>query len=224
MKTKQNLRIYVILLLSFCLKFQGYAQPAGSNMYNPVNVGSLAVGSSYTNTKNNATANGYGNSIGQASDDVFYKFTIPVASKVNLSHCASGFDTYMHLLDINGTTIASNDDNGPLCSGLKSSISTSLAPGTYFVVSEGYGTNSGNITTTINVLLAGTDISNPINVGVLNSGNSSFSDSKNNGGYGNNYGQASDDIFYKFSINATTQISISLCSSGFDTYMHLLDI
>ncbi len=60
--------------------------------------------------------------------------------------------------------------------------------------------------------------------GLLTDSNRTFNDSKNNGGYGNNYGQASDDIFYKFSINATTQISISLCSSGFDTYMHLLDI
>ncbi len=153
MKTKQNLRIYVILLLSFCFKFKGYAQPVGATMYNPVNVGSLAVGSSYTNTKNNATVNGYGNNIGQASDDIFYKFVLNTAAKVNLSHCASGFDTYMHLLDANGNTIASNDDNGPLCSGVKSSIVTTLLAGTSYVVSEGYGTNSGNITTSINIQL-----------------------------------------------------------------------
>ncbi|MFD2731421.1 pre-peptidase C-terminal domain-containing protein, partial [Pedobacter alpinus] len=220
------MRIYLILLLLLCLKLNSYAQPAGSSKLNPINVGTLNAGNSYTNTKNNATANGFGNNIGQASDDIFYKFTISIAAKVNLSHCASGFDTYMHLLDIDGNTVASNDDNGPVCAGLKSSISISLAAGTYFVVSEGYGTNSGNITTTINILLAGTDINNPFNIGLLTNSNSTFTDTRNNStpnGYGNNYGQTSDDIFYKFSLNATAQINISHCSSGFDTYMHLLD-
>lgn len=227
MKNNLILRIYAIFSLFLCLSFNSYAQPAGANMYNPVNAGTLNVGSSYTNTKNNSPVNGFGNNIGQASDDIFYKFTIPVASKVNLSHCASSFDTYMHLLDVNGNTIASNDDNGPLCSGLKSSISISLTAGTYFVVSEGYGSNSGNITTSINVLLAGMDINNPIDVGILSSNNSTFSDIRNNGtsyGYGNTYGQSSDDIFYKFTLNSSATINISHCSSAFDTYMHLLDI
>lgn len=161
MKNKPDLRIYVILSLLLCLNFNSYAQPAGANMYNPINVGTLNVGNTYTDTKNNSTVNGFENNIGQASDDIYYLFTISTASKVNLSHCASGFDTYMHLLDVNGNTIASNDDNGPLCSGLTSSISVSLAAGTYFVVSEGYGTNAGNITTAITLLLAGTDMSNP---------------------------------------------------------------
>ncbi|MFC5285336.1 T9SS type A sorting domain-containing protein [Pedobacter alpinus] len=149
MKKQNILRILITVILFLCLKTIVLAQPIGSNMYNPVNVGSLNVGNSYNDTKSNSTTNGFGNNIGQPSDDIFYKFTLPVAAKVNLSHCASGFDTYMHLLDVNGNTIASNDDNGPLCSGLKSSISISLAAGTYFLVSEGYGSNSGNITTTI---------------------------------------------------------------------------
>ena len=224
MKKNKMIRIFILTSLLLPISLVTFGTPIGANLNSPIIVGTLNVGNTFTDTKSNAPANGYGNNIGQASDDIYYKFVLNTAAKVNLSHCASGFDTYMYLLDANGNTISSNDDNGPLCSGLKSSISTSLAPGTYFVVSEGYGANSGNITTTINVLLAGTDINNPITVGVLSASNSTFNDSKNNGAYGNNYGQASDDIFYKFSINATTQISISLCSSGFDTYMHLLDI
>jgi hypothetical protein len=48
-----------------------------------------------------------------------------------------------------GVQLQGNDDNGPLCIGLRASISASLGAGTYYVVSEGYGGNTGSITTSI---------------------------------------------------------------------------
>ncbi len=128
-----------------------FAQIVGANTLNPINVGTLPIGASYTDTKNNSPVNGFAHDIGQPSDDIYYRFTLPTKSKVKLSHCSATFDTYIHLLNSAGTIITSNDDSGPLCATLQASIETQLNAGTYFVVSEGFNLNSGNITTQINV-------------------------------------------------------------------------
>ncbi|TFF33315.1 DUF6443 domain-containing protein [Mucilaginibacter psychrotolerans] len=82
---------------------------------------------------------------------------------------------------------------------------------------------------------AGAGMSNAINVGTLNLCQPSYSSVKSNvsGNYfGNNYsntntgqvsGQPADDIWYKFSVENTSEISLSTCGSPFDTYVHLLD-
>lgn len=136
-----------------------FAQPVGANMGNPVNAGTLIPGVAFSDTKNNSTYNGYGNDMGQPSDDIYYKFTLGSAAEVSISHCSSGFDTYLHLLDMYGNIIISNDDNGPLCATLQSSIKSQLSAGTYYAVSEGYYTNSGNITTVISIPGGSTEVS-----------------------------------------------------------------
>ncbi len=100
-------------------------------------IGSFSSGTpTYSNAQNNSTSSGFGNNYtishpsGQPSDDIFYKFTIQNTAEVELSHCASGFDTYMHLLNSDGTRHTSNDDNGPLCTGVRSSIKVTLPAGT----------------------------------------------------------------------------------------------
>lgn len=52
-----------------------HAQPTGANRFNAINAGTLSVGSTFTDTKNNSTYNGYSNDIGQLSDDIYYRFT-----------------------------------------------------------------------------------------------------------------------------------------------------
>lgn len=120
----------------------------GENTCNPINAGTLCVGQTYTDTRNNGL---YANDYGQSSGDIYYSFTLNYPATVNIGHCGSGFDTYITLLNSGGTALASNDDGGPLCSGNNASLSASLAAGTYYVVSEGYSTNTGNILTTITV-------------------------------------------------------------------------
>jgi len=129
------------------------SNPTGATISNALNAGTLSCGTTYTNTQNNSTGNCFRNDIGQASDDIYYYFVLGGSYNtiINISHCSSAFDTYMHLLNSGGTSITTNNDNGPLCSGAMSSISTELAPGGYYVVSEGYSTNSGSITTQINI-------------------------------------------------------------------------
>lgn len=122
----------------------------GVNMPSAIDAGTLYGGGSFSDTRDNGDAC-LNNGMGQASNEIYYRFTLGAQAMVTLSHCSSGFDTYMHLLDANGQTISTNDDNGPACTGSRASITTLLPAGTYYVVSEGYGSNTGLITTDISV-------------------------------------------------------------------------
>ncbi|PWG78100.1 DUF6443 domain-containing protein [Pararcticibacter amylolyticus] len=127
--------------------------PLGATISNPVPAGTFSSSGSYVHTANNATPC-MGNEYGQPSNDVYYRFTLTAAANISLSHCGSNLDTYMWLLDASGNLITSNDDNtntNSPCPGSQAYIATTLQPGTYYVVSEGYGNNTGNITTTIAV-------------------------------------------------------------------------
>ena len=68
---------------------------------------------------------------------------------------------------------------------------------------------------------------NPLDAGYFSSSVSkTFMDYKNNStynGFGNDYGQPSDDIYYQFIITSAVTINVSLCGSSFDTYLHILD-
>ncbi|MGB4776353.1 MAG: T9SS type A sorting domain-containing protein [Daejeonella sp.] len=152
MKTLYFLKMFALLSFSLITGFSVSAQPIGSTLAKPVQVGTLSPGIVFSDTKNNASANGYLNNIGNPSDDIYYKFTISSGAMVSISHCTSGFDTYLHLLNANGAVIASNDDSGDLCKGvLQASLKLQLAAGTYYAVSEGWGSNYGNIVTQISI-------------------------------------------------------------------------
>lgn len=145
-KTKRGFVITVVLFL--LLPFVSMAQPVGASITNPIVMNTYGEGTySYSDMKNNSTANGYLNDMGQASDDIYYQFTVQGSSTITISTCSSTFDTYIHLLDASGTEITYNDDAGSNCpsNSLASYINTTIAAGTYYIVTEGYSTNSGNI-------------------------------------------------------------------------------
>ncbi|MHB1176926.1 MAG: hypothetical protein ACYCZO_01190 [Daejeonella sp.] len=60
------------VILFLCLQISAFAQPTGANMANAINAGSLSPGVTFSDTKNNSPANGYGNDMGQPSDDIMY--------------------------------------------------------------------------------------------------------------------------------------------------------
>ncbi|NVM62239.1 RHS repeat-associated protein [Mucilaginibacter sp. SG538B] len=146
-------KIFCLLLLFAGIANRILAQ--GTTMGTAINAGSYSVSGSYSDTKTNSTANGFINNYGQASPEVWYSFTIGGSTNsVNVSLCESNFDTYLHVLNSSGTEIASNDDGGPLCTSNRSSLSfTNLAPGTYYVVAEGYSANTGAIIFALDVTI-----------------------------------------------------------------------
>lgn len=229
--------IALILFIKMLLPSSSYGQ--GTNMYDPIYAGSFGGTSAvnYTDTRNNDPANGYGNDYGQPSDDIYYQITLTAPTQITVSTCGSNFDTYLHILASDGVTeVAYNDDDFSAHCGsypYESYIQTTLPAGTYYVVTEGYSYNYGDITVNISTPAnaaanppPGANKDNAIDIGTMSSCNGSYTDTKNNSpanGYGNDMGQASDDIYYKFTLAAPAQVTLSTCGSGFDTYLHLLN-
>lgn len=147
----QGIRMLLITLCTMLFSNMVLAQKPGSTLSNPINIGTLSPGVPYYDTQNNSPGNGFGNEMGYPNDDIYHKFTLSKADTVNLSHCGSGFDSFLYLLDAAGNIITSNDDNGPLCQGLDASIVMYLNAGTYYAVSEGWTTFTGTIALTINI-------------------------------------------------------------------------
>ncbi len=132
--------------------------PPGAYFSNAIDAGTLSPGTPFSSTLSNSACygNDFNHSSNQPSNDIFYKFTLGSSAIVSLSTCGSGLsDTFLHLLDASGNQITFNDDVGPLCTSAQASIQTTLSAGTYYVVTEGYGTNSGSITTTIGIVSSG---------------------------------------------------------------------
>ncbi|GAB6010243.1 polymorphic toxin type 23 domain-containing protein [Dysgonomonas reticulitermitis] len=122
----------------------------GDSFSDPINAGTFSSDFNYSDTQN--TVNYTNQHTARTPNDIFYKFTLSKKMLVTMTHCGSAFDTYMHLLNASGTVIAGNDDysGDGACSTstTRSFIQMALEPGTYYVVSEGYG-SSGIITTGI---------------------------------------------------------------------------
>lgn len=123
--------------------------PEGSFQSNPIPAGTFSTCSFYSSTRSNAVGNCFANNYGEPSDDIYYSFTTAYNGYMEIAHCGSGFDTKIYLMDAAGTLLASNDDNGVVCSGTAASLRALIPAGNYFVVSEGYSTNAGNIATQI---------------------------------------------------------------------------
>jgi len=112
----------------------------GDSQTNPIDLGVLAVGL-HTYDDNTAlfTDNGF-----QPSFDMYYKVTTgPCVDNFSIRTCGSGtnFDTYLRILDVNGNSLADNDD---YC-GIKSYVALNVTPNTvYYLFVEGYGSQSGD--------------------------------------------------------------------------------
>ncbi|MFK7936451.1 MAG: hypothetical protein AB8G22_23250, partial [Saprospiraceae bacterium] len=98
---------------------------------------------------------GYTNQAGNASPDVYYKFTIPVARRILAStyYGTTNFDNVLRLLDANGNELAVDGiDNGEN----QAQILKELCAGTYYVMVEGNGSASGDFRLELNT----TDLQN----------------------------------------------------------------
>ncbi len=222
---KHQIQLTALLLLCHVAS---YAQ-AGDTMTDPIIVGTISSSITYQDTRN--TSNYTNQYSGQSTKDVFYQFSLTDSSTVTMTHEGSTVtDTYMHLLNSSGTRIAYNDDysgEGHCSNTHMSYISLLLAPGTYYIVSEGYSKN-GNITTNITTLIkpasVGDSRTNPIISGTYSS-DFSYSSTVNTNRYTNQYtGQTTRDVYHRFTIADDMSVTITHDGSTLqDTYMTLLD-
>lgn len=199
------------------------------NWTNTIDIGLKNNTFEHVDSKN--TSNYINSYIGQFSKDVVYKFTLNVDMSVTVSHCGSEVgDTYLHLLNVNGDPIVSNNNYTGVeqCANTQHAFfKINLKPGIYYVVSEGNNSN-GNITTSIKgvALLDKTASSwlNPIDIGEKVY-SFEYTDTKNTTNYPNAYnGQVSNDVLYKFKLNMSMDIILSHCGSALsDTYLHILN-
>lgn len=84
-----------------------------------------------------------------SAPDVVYQFTPGTTGIYTVSLCGSSFDTILHIRyggSCPGSSeLACNDDTGPNCTGLQSSIETTFSSGiTYYVIVDGYASSSGS--------------------------------------------------------------------------------
>jgi len=124
--------------------------PLGDVFANPIVIGALP----YSTTGNNLTSNCWTNNIGQTSPDVYYRVIPTCNGSLNMNMCGGGTmtDTYLHILNAAGTILTSNDDNGPSCAGLLSSINYTVTAGTtYYVVCEGFSANEGTYSLSVSL-------------------------------------------------------------------------
>ena len=125
------------------------AAPKVDNTFdNPIVLSLANLPLTVRDTTNRYTDN-YTGSSNQSSQDIFYKFKTPSCiDSITISTCSnSDFDTYLHLLDKNGSLILDNDN---FC-GQSSLIGTrTLLPNTdYYIVIEGKQNASGIFNLTI---------------------------------------------------------------------------
>src|SRR5690606_37461475 len=180
----------------------------GKNMSVPIEVGVLNPEQPYSDSQSLDPVNDFGNNIGNMGDDIFYKFKVPYHSDVAISTCNSNFDTYLMLLDSVGNIIEDNDNHGPICSDERASLRVKLYPGTYYAVVESAATTFedwGDVSLRIAIDgRDGTNMSNPIYVGVVDVDMPPYSHAVHNAldmGYGDNVGEPGDDIDYKFMVS-----------------------
>jgi RHS repeat-associated protein len=204
----------------------------------PIVIPDLQAGGSvnYTDSKPASASTCSGTYIGyNISGSFFYQITLAIQANITVSTCASTMqtsvvlaDAYYNLMGVESGQYASIDP----CPG-HGSVNINLMPGTYYIGVLGGNGGSGTVSTTItatpyNVTPAvGSNMANAINAGTMVTG-AVFRDMKNNSAannFGNDIGEATDDIYYKFTLLRNEEVLISTGGSdaNLQTRFFLLD-
>lgn len=124
----------------------------GDDTSDPIVISTLP----YTNTGDNSFCYSNQNLV-YSSPDVYYQITpSPLMESINVSLCGSSFDTFLTVIDPAGNVIAFNDD----AEGCGTQSSLTFQPnglGLVYVIVEGWGTQSGAYSISINANYLGTD-------------------------------------------------------------------
>ncbi|NDV84258.1 DUF6443 domain-containing protein [Bacteroides sp. 51] len=206
--------LFIVLILSMVL-----SSVYGQNFSPKVYAGDI-TGLSYSDYYYTSS---YGNGY-------FYcEFDVTTEVDARISHCGSDISfSYITLYDSNGRVVTYGSINTSICQDreLASLEKKNLPPGTYYILSE--FNESGMININIDCLPSanptGNKMTNAINVDTHQTA-FAFSDTRNTNYYTNDYqGQSTKDVFYKFTLAAPMNITVSHCGSELsDTFVSLLN-
>ncbi|MFA7331643.1 MAG: hypothetical protein WC326_11290 [Candidatus Delongbacteria bacterium] len=172
------------------------------------------------------TTVGYGSEIGNTAPDVFYGLNVAATTTVTASLCATtpSWDAYLRIYTnvagVPGTQVASSDD---ACGLLPEIAGQVLAPGDYFIIVEGYGSNAGAYT--LDVSSAGgnpCDTYAVVNLGDISAAN--YDNTFTTAGAPTVYGNSAPDIGYDFTVSEAGDYFFSTCYTNtlFDSDFYLL--
>ncbi|MFM1945739.1 MAG: hypothetical protein RL207_22 [Bacteroidota bacterium] len=117
----------------------------GDDVNDPINITALP----FTDSRDNSICYSNNNYV-YPSPDIYYKFTPnPLIHSVHASLCGASFDTFLSVVDLNGNVIAFNDD--VVECGSQSALTFETAGlGSVYIIVEGWGSEMGNYTLTLN--------------------------------------------------------------------------
>ena len=122
----------------------------GDDVNDPINITALP----FTDSRDNSFCYSNNNYV-YPSPDIYYKLTLnPLIQSVHASLCGASFDTFLSVVDMNGNVIAFNDD--VVECGSQSALTFETAGlGSLYIIVEGWGSEMGNYTLTLNAAYVG---------------------------------------------------------------------
>jgi hypothetical protein len=222
--------ILLALLAVFSMTQASAQAPSNDLICNAIPIG---CGSSVSGTTIGATNSGTGEAIGcggwnQNTPGVWYSF-LGNGNIVTLSLCSTPHDSQIAVFT--GTCgapscLAANDDNGPACGGLPSSLAVNTVIGvTYYIKIFSWTTFTPQFNFTLNVSCAvpptppandGICGATPLTCGIPQSGTTVGATIGGPGESGvcDGYAQNTPSVWYSFSSPSTQNVVVSLCNTS----------
>ena len=218
------------------LTLTGNPMPVGNSFSSPIDIVGEYYGTAfyYDHTFDTSVFK-YSKEPEKAGNEVYYRITFTEPMGLDICNCESEVrDTYLKVYSSNLELMYSNDDTygrGACENGEHAYLQIPyLSPGTYYIVVD--GSTNGNINLFINGALSGPigdEFDTAIDAGT-HAGGFLFTDTRDTSGYTDYTGHTSfpgkpgNDVFYKFTLTAPLDLTISHCGSVLtDTYLSLLD-
>jgi len=161
------------------------------------------------------------NIISNSGNSLFFGSGDPSLLVGSLPNGSNGFFNYKWQSSITNVTTGFNDIPSATNQNYDPAITNQTTFYRRIVTSSSY-TNISNIVS-ITIRPIGSDFDNPINLGNLDVC-SQTGDNRSVLGYGNEYGNSFEDIFYKFNLARTAKVTIYNCKQdGMSSVFYLLD-
>jgi hypothetical protein len=170
----------------------------------------IACGTTVTGVTDESTPSNMGNPSGEA----MYGFTVTTTQSVQFDSCDSSFDTFLRIASPTlDQELIGCDDCGDC--GTHTVLDAELPAGDYVLVVEGFNTETGAYSVTMNCPDAGVFLDGHIECGDTVSGNTV--------GAGSHVGNGASDHVYSFSVTPTVLgVTFDSCASEYDTYLRVL--